>query len=231
MSLATVLPSVTTNSATAQTSRCRQRRQITSTASVAHHKASIPSGAGFESTPAARAAWVSQGVRIPSNALRTAWSTTSAATAACCTLPISTPATTATPISSSQRLPEVCSCRGSGGGSPDGRRRRRTRVAVPWTPRERAAGVRRAPRRRRTGWRRSRRLRRPLVERAEDEVRGPADRGKRPLPRPTCLHLGPPLPDACASSIAAPRGIAVPRVEGRCVCCPRALSGSLVHRQ
>jgi hypothetical protein len=130
MSLATVLPSVTTNSATAQTSRCRQRRQITSTASVTHHKASIPSGAGFESTPAARSAWVSQGVRIPSNALRTAWSTTSAATAACCTLPISTPATTANPISSSQPLPEVCSCRGSGGGSPDGRRRRRTRVAV-----------------------------------------------------------------------------------------------------
>ena len=128
MSTARLLPSVTTNSAPKQTSRCRQRRQISSTASVAHHTASTPSE--VESTPAARAVWVSQGVRMRSNALRTAWSTTSAATAACRTVPIATPATTTTPISSSQRLPEVCNCRGSGGGSPDGRRRRRTRVAV-----------------------------------------------------------------------------------------------------
>ena len=127
---ATTLPTVTTNIATTATSRCRQRRQITSTASVAHHKANIPSGAGFESTPAARATWVSQGVRIATNTLRTTWSATSAATAIGRTFPTSTPATTATPTSSSQRLPEVCSCRGSGGGSPDGRRLRRTRAAV-----------------------------------------------------------------------------------------------------
>ena len=107
MSTARMLPIVATNIATAATSRCRQRRQITSTASVAHHRASIPSGAGFESTPAARAVEVSQGVRIPTNTLSTAWSATSTETATGRTLPTSTPATTTTPTSSSQRLPEV----------------------------------------------------------------------------------------------------------------------------
>src|SRR4029453_4223208 len=73
-STATAHPNVTTNIATAATSRCRQRRQITSTASVAHHTASMPGGAGFEGTPAARAAGVSQGVRMRANALSTAQS-------------------------------------------------------------------------------------------------------------------------------------------------------------
>jgi hypothetical protein len=92
MSTARMLPIVATNIATAATSRCRQRRQITSTASVAHHRASMPNGAGFESTPAAGAVEVSQGVRIATNTLSTAWSATSTATATGRTLPTSTPA-------------------------------------------------------------------------------------------------------------------------------------------
>ncbi len=84
------------------------------------------SGADVASTPATSATEVSAGVR----ARLIAWSARVSASSTALRLPVATTTThssTTRALRPSHNRPEVFRLRGSGGGSPDGRRRRRTR--------------------------------------------------------------------------------------------------------
>jgi hypothetical protein len=125
-SAAAAVPSATTSIAAIQTNRCRQRRVTSSTARLASH--AICSASGLARLPTARMASVSQPVRSWAIASRMARSATSSAPAGREAMPVTARNTSTSSASISQNRPVVLSWRGSGGGSPEGRRRRRLRV-------------------------------------------------------------------------------------------------------
>src|SRR3954447_23725249 len=118
-------PKATTTRATpTQTNRCRHRRTTIRTRTTITHSAYTATGVAR--APPASAVRVSAGERTDSKACSTRLSATSNRL----TLPVAhttTQARTTAPESASHHLPEAFRCLGSGGGSPEGRRRLWTR--------------------------------------------------------------------------------------------------------
>jgi hypothetical protein len=122
--LARVDPMPTTTTPTpSQTNRCRHRRHTARTARLASHSTWI--AVPVVSTAAASATQVSVGERSRLIDVSTEASATSTNMA----VPVAMTTSQVTPtaqLSASHHLPDALRCRGSGGGSPEGRRRRPT---------------------------------------------------------------------------------------------------------